>query len=362
MDLDGKIQSLNTAIREALPHMRRVADENPNASVQIRTLRFAGGARWFQSAPVPLETFTWEDLVADRVPRTAAFAAEFRDRLIREGAQGGDIQISLIWNNYNDLDLHVFCPHAEEIYFGHRKSACGGELDVDMNVSPTSEEPVENIYWPSGGAPAGAYRIYVHEWKNHRLPGCSDPTAFRIAASIQGVVQEFSGQISAGEPKLQVYEFDLDPSGSNVRPQGGNTDMGAALKLVAEQLAVTQMTDRALPPVLVLVSDGQPTDDFEAGLQALLGQPWGKRAVRIAIGIGHDVDIDVLRRFIAHPERQPVLANNPEMLVRYIQWASTAVLKSASSPATTPSGGMGVGNAIPIPGTTDDTEPIDDIW
>ncbi|HXI19313.1 MAG TPA: tellurium resistance protein, partial [Chloroflexota bacterium] len=30
MKSSGKIQSLNTAIREATPHMQRVADENPN--------------------------------------------------------------------------------------------------------------------------------------------------------------------------------------------------------------------------------------------------------------------------------------------------------------------------------------------
>jgi len=31
MAVDAKIQSLNTAIREAIPHMQGVADENPNA-------------------------------------------------------------------------------------------------------------------------------------------------------------------------------------------------------------------------------------------------------------------------------------------------------------------------------------------
>ncbi len=29
MDIDGKIQTLNNAIREAIPHMQSVADENP---------------------------------------------------------------------------------------------------------------------------------------------------------------------------------------------------------------------------------------------------------------------------------------------------------------------------------------------
>jgi uncharacterized protein YegL len=93
------------------------------------------------------------------------------------------------------------------------------------------------------------------------------------------------------------------------------------------------MSERALPPVLVLISDGQPTDDFDQGLKELLDQPWGKKAVRIAISIGQDADADVLQKFIAHPEMKPLAANSPEALVKHIKWASTAVLKSASSPA-----------------------------
>jgi uncharacterized protein YegL len=94
------------------------------------------------------------------------------------------------------------------------------------------------------------------------------------------------------------------------------------------------MAARALPPVLVLVSDGQPTDDFNGGLKALMDQPWGKKAVRIAIGIGQDADLDVLRRFIGNPELEPLVAYNAPDLVKYIRWASTAVLKAASAPAS----------------------------
>ena len=92
----------------------------------------------------------------------------------------------------------------------------------------------------------------------------------------------------------------------------GVTDLGRALAMVAEQLRIPPMSDRALPPVLVLISDGQPTDDFNQGLQTLLNEPWGKKAVRIAIAIGEDADTEVLQKFIGHPELKPLQANNPE--------------------------------------------------
>ena len=204
MKSHGKIQALNTAIREATPHMQKVADENPNAEVLVRALKFSSGAQWHVAQPTPVTQFRWEELSAN-----------------------------------------------------------------------------------------------------------------------------------------------------------GSTDMGKALTMVAEQLRIPPMSERALPPVLVLVSDGQPTDNFNKGLAALMDEPWGKKAVRVAIAIGEDADLEVLRRFIGHPEIEPLQANNPEALVNYIKWVSTAVLQAASAPASQvaaapASGGM----AISQSGTISTSQPI----
>jgi uncharacterized protein YegL len=131
----------------------------------------------------------------------------------------------------------------------------------------------------------------------------------------------------------------------------GVTDMGMALTLVAEQLRIPPMTDRALPPVLILISDGRPTDDFGSGLKKLMAEPWAKRAVRLAIAVGRDADLNVLSKFIGHRELAPLQANNSAALVNFIKWASTAVLQSASSPASQPAGGGGGGGGgnVPIP-------------
>jgi len=231
MEQDGKIQALNTAIREAIPHMRKVAEDNPNAQVLVRAVKFSNGAQWHLSQPTPVADFAWTDLTAE-----------------------------------------------------------------------------------------------------------------------------------------------------------GETDMGKALQLVAEQLRMPPMSERALPPVLVLVSDGQPTDDFDAGLRALLEQPWGKKAVRIAISIGRDADDEVLQKFIGNSELKPLAANSPEALVKHIKWASTAVLKSASSPAAgadtpatagAPPPSVPIPTAAPAPGAqaaaapagqqqadtdADNQKTIDDVW
>jgi hypothetical protein len=99
--------------------------------------------------------------------RRSDIDAEIAARLRREGGKSGDVRVSLIWNNRNDCDLHVVAPSGEEIYYGHKRSICGGELDVDMNVRGESTKPVENVYWPPGGAPAGRYRVFVQNYAYH---------------------------------------------------------------------------------------------------------------------------------------------------------------------------------------------------
>jgi uncharacterized protein YegL len=129
----------------------------------------------------------------------------------------------------------------------------------------------------------------------------------------------------------------------------GVTDMGRAMELLADALSLQNMGERALPPVLVLVTDGQPTDDFAGGLKKLMDQPWAKKAVRVAIGCGEEPHYEVLDRFIAHPEFKALRADNAPTLARYIKWASTALAKTASAPASQPKGTPAATGNVPIP-------------
>ena len=115
---------------------------------------------------------------------------------------------------------------------------------------------------------------------------------------------------------------------------GGVTEIGRAFDLLSAQLTIPPMTDRALPPVLVLLSDGQPTDNYKKPLDNLLQLPWGKKSVRIAISIGQDADDDMLYEFTGNKELV-LQANNPQTLVKMIKWASTAA-SLVSAPASKP--------------------------
>jgi len=145
----------------------------------------------------------------------------------------------------------------------------------------------------------------------------------------------------------------------------GVTDMGQAFKLLETVLKIPPMSDRALPPVLVLISDGQPTDDYKVKLAHLMEQPWAIKAVKIAIGIGKSANKRVLKEFIGNDAIKPLQADNAPALTEYIKWASTVVLQSASSPASQSSdiSNMGINVAIPELDVTDiETISVEDVW
>ncbi|MFC7791200.1 vWA domain-containing protein [Streptomyces cinereoruber] len=145
----------------------------------------------------------------------------------------------------------------------------------------------------------------------------------------------------------------------DVQPDG-TTNLGEALHLVAGELRTPPMPERALKPVIALVSDGVPTDDWRAGLKAIDATPWGRKAVRVAIAIGTDADRSVLQEFLANPELRPLDANSPKQLAAAIRWASTAAVKAASQPVAGANDTATKPAPYAPPVLADDDE--DDVW
>lgn len=116
----------------------------------------------------------------------------------------------------------------------------------------------------------------------------------------------------------------------------GETHMGEALGLIADAMARDRLPGRQLPPVIVLASDGYPSDDFDEGMRRLMASHYGRLALRIAIAIGSDADDDVLERFIANPPMKPLQAHNAQELAQRIKWATTMPVKAVSSPTNAP--------------------------
>ncbi|MDC0056102.1 hypothetical protein OAJ94_03520 [Deltaproteobacteria bacterium] len=133
---------------------------------------------------------------------------ELEQRLDREGAKAGEVQISLMWNDRNDLDLHVLCPSGERIHGGNRDSKCGGELDVDMNVRAESKRPVENVVWGER-APPGIYKAYVHFYKHHPKRRTKKHSRFTVIVNAGGEIKEYTDSLSLGDPIKHIAQFTM---------------------------------------------------------------------------------------------------------------------------------------------------------
>ena len=85
----------------------------------------------------------------------------------------------------------------------------------------------------------------------------------------------------------------------------GLTDLGAACTELDKKLSRNEFLESqtgAYAPVILLFSDGGPTDNWEKGLEQLKKNNWFKHAIKIAIAIGEDADKNVLATFTGTPE------------------------------------------------------------
>ena len=86
----------------------------------------------------------------------------------------------------------------------------------------------------------------------------------------------------------------------------GCTSMGAAFSLVKGRIEDKKVVpSRAYRPTVVLVSDGEPTDDWLQPLESLIAEGRSSKCFFMAMGIGDNPGMPVLERFIS---QTPVLA------------------------------------------------------
>jgi uncharacterized protein YegL len=180
------------------------------------------------------------------------------------------------------------------------------------------------------------------------------PHIREIAREAEGSIKVHALSFSTGArwivKNVDVRDFTWD----NITTKGV-TDMGRGFEILAEKLSSDFQGERGYQPVMILLSDGLPTDDYEAGLKKLKETKWGSKAIRISIAIGSETDMDVLQAFIGDSfrgELKPLKAKNASELKNYIRWASTA----ASNASINPMRGM-----LPPPPTVDAQVEVEEI-
>lgn len=120
----------------------------------------------------------------------------------------GDIQVTLRWTSSDDLDLAVLDPQGQAVTYFNSQVPSGGQLDVDANAGCSSEttSPIENIFWPTSGAPQGAYQVAVNLFSRCQQPAGAIP--FTLTLLVQGTTQTLNGTVSEQNPTA-TFPFSL---------------------------------------------------------------------------------------------------------------------------------------------------------
>lgn len=108
--------------------------------------------------------------------------------------------------------------------------------------------------------------------------------------------------------------------------------MGSAFKLALKLLEDKEsIPSRAYRPNLILLSDGQPTDDWEAPLEALCKSERAQKATRLAMAIGEDADEAMLKEFINDQESPIFKAHNARDIHRFFRAVTMSVTSRTAS-------------------------------
>ncbi|MBN1286637.1 MAG: hypothetical protein JXB47_14660 [Anaerolineae bacterium] len=123
------------------------------------------------------------------------------------GMAGGDVQVTLTWNSTANLNLFVTDPTGFVVHYAAPVAPSGGRLERDANqpcsVATTSAN--ENIYWPTGTAPGGAYSVRI-DYTNECVTG-QGPVNYSLTVRNNGaIISQQNGTIALGQ-SFTVYTF-----------------------------------------------------------------------------------------------------------------------------------------------------------
>ena len=120
----------------------------------------------------------------------------------------GDLEVKLAFSNCKDVDLHLYTPSEEHIYYGHKGGTYYTEdgdtitygLDIDSNAGCRIDSiNKENIYIPQELIEAGTYKVVVNMYSNCDY---TIPTSWSVVVRYKG---ELIAASTGENPATGVY-------------------------------------------------------------------------------------------------------------------------------------------------------------
>ena len=170
----------------------------------------------------------------------------------------------------------------------------------------------------------------------------------------------FGGEVSLHTPFTKASNIEW----SHLKVSGA-TPMGVALRMAKAMIEDKETTpSRAYRPTIVLVSDGQPTDEWRTPLDDFIKEGRSSKCDRMAMAIGRDADEMVLNRFIEGTPHELFTAENAGQLHEFFQRVTMSVTMRTQSKnpneVPTPSNNKLDGSSVKSSTTENTTESSGD--
>ncbi|PSL13089.1 uncharacterized protein YegL [Marinobacterium halophilum] len=151
----------------------------------------------------------------------------------------------------------------------------------------------------------------------------------RLRAEIQVSVISFGGdQAEMILPLTPAHQIE----GMKELEAAGPTPLGSALKIANSLVEDKErIPSRSYKPVLVLISDGYPTDEWQGPFERFANGERAQKATRFAMAIGSDADESMLADFANDPEAPLFRAENARDIHRFFRAVTMSVSARSQS-------------------------------
>ena len=191
-----------------------------------------------------------------------------------------------------------------------------GEQDFLDTMEPAKKSMTIFFLIDVSGSMKGTKIGYLNGTMEELLPSLIG--VGEASTDVKIAIMKFSTDVEWVTPepvRIEEYQY------WNRLEAEGLTFMGDAFLELSRKLSRSSFLSSpslSFAPVIFLLSDGSPNDDWKKGLDTLKQNKWFQHGLKIALGIGSEVNMDVLRAFTGNDELA-VRAKNADQLRELIK-------------------------------------------
>ncbi|MGL4862094.1 MAG: vWA domain-containing protein [Cetobacterium sp.] len=190
-----------------------------------------------------------------------------------------------------------------------------------MEFKAQKKQVLPVIFLIDNSGSMDGYMSYLNDSVNIMLNTLKNQEALRAEINVAFIT--FGTKAELFTPLSSIYKI------SEVKFQAnGLTPLGGALKIAKNLIEDREViASNSFRPMIILLSDGYPTDDYEVNFNDFINQGRSQKCERISLGIGDSYDNEMLKKFST--EGQVFEAKDASKLIDFFKFI-TMTLKDKS--------------------------------